>query len=123
MVQKLNAHRLDIQLQVGDKVLVHLQPYHQTTVAQQASQKLAKRYYGPFIVLKRIGIVAYRLDLPTGYEIHPIFHILVLKHFYGSIPMAIHSVPANSKDNKPLSLLCGSKRNRKWECKSHTQNT
>lgn len=33
MVQKVNAHRRELQLEVGDRVLVKLQPFHQTSVA------------------------------------------------------------------------------------------
>ncbi|KAH9791984.1 hypothetical protein KPL71_003946 [Citrus sinensis] len=64
MIQKANAHRRETQFAVGDQVLVKLQPYRQTTVATRSCQKLAKRYYGPFHVIARVGPVAYKLDLP-----------------------------------------------------------
>ena len=41
--------------------------------------KLAPRFCGPFTILKRIGSLAYRLTLPDGVEIHPIFHVSRLK--------------------------------------------
>ena len=41
MTQKANAHRRDLQLEVGDMVLVRLQPYRQTTAAHRPYQKLA----------------------------------------------------------------------------------
>lgn len=83
MQQKANAHRREVELAVGDKVLVKLQPYRQLSVAHRSSNKLAKHYYGPFSILERIGSVAYRLDLPGDSNIHPVFHISLLKPFRG----------------------------------------
>jgi hypothetical protein len=38
--------------------------------------KLAPRYIGPYKVLKRVGAVAYRLELPGEMsDIHPMFHV------------------------------------------------
>ncbi|XP_020255080.1 uncharacterized protein LOC109832041 [Asparagus officinalis] len=42
--------------------------------------KLAPRYVGPFRIIKRIGVVSYRLELPASMSsVHDIFHILMLK--------------------------------------------
>lgn len=56
------------------------------------------RYFGPFKVLKKFGIVAYRLHLPLEAYVHPVFHVSVLKtgngdshNFSSSIPLPLIS--------------------------------
>ncbi|MCO5587003.1 hypothetical protein L7F22_040948 [Adiantum nelumboides] len=41
--------------------------------------KLSPRYCGPFKVLKKIGDVAYKLELLESSQVHPIFHVSKLK--------------------------------------------
>ena len=82
MQQRTNLHWCELELAVGDIVFVRLQPYRQTSVAKRCSNKLAKRYYGPFSITKRVGPVAYRLAIPPESKIHPVFHISMLKPFH-----------------------------------------
>nr|GEU46887.1 putative reverse transcriptase domain-containing protein [Tanacetum cinerariifolium] len=48
MEEKANLKRREVEFNVGDKVLVKLQPYRQLTLARRLSHKLAKRYYWPY---------------------------------------------------------------------------
>ncbi|CAM8902648.1 unnamed protein product [Rhodiola kirilowii] len=59
MIQQADAHRKDTEFNEGDWVFVRLQPYRQTTVRNQCTTKLTRRYYGPFQVTRHIGKVAY----------------------------------------------------------------
>ncbi|GKD33575.1 ty3-gypsy retrotransposon protein [Tanacetum coccineum] len=54
MVMQANRKHHHVEYKTGDMVLVKLQPYRQVTLAKRCSNKLAKRYYGPFEVLERI---------------------------------------------------------------------
>lgn len=67
-----------------DFVWLRLQPYQQSSVARRPSKKLAKLFFGPYKILKRIGVVAYRVELPDGSHIHPVFHVSQLKPYVGS---------------------------------------
>ncbi|MCI18347.1 hypothetical protein A2U01_0039501, partial [Trifolium medium] len=88
-----NVHRLDQIFKVGDFVLLKLQSYRQTSVTGRPPPKLARHFMGPFRILRRIGEVAYELDLPPGSRIHPLFHISKLKPFFGSTPSSQIALP------------------------------
>lgn len=45
--------------------------------------KLAPRNYGRFQILKKIGIVTYKLNLPHASKIHHVFHVSALKQNLG----------------------------------------
>jgi len=46
--------------------------------------KLSPRYIGPYKIIRKIGMVAYELDLPSELEaVHPVFHVSMLRKCIG----------------------------------------
>ncbi|KAA3489377.1 reverse transcriptase [Gossypium australe] len=81
MKQLADKHRSEKSFQVGDLVYLGLQPY-----TKVFHKKLSPKYYGPFPVIKKVGEVAYTLQLQPGSCIHLTFHISQLKKHIGSAP-------------------------------------
>ncbi|KAL1104405.1 hypothetical protein V6Z11_D04G064600 [Gossypium hirsutum] len=71
--------RRDVQFQVGASVLAKLHLILRYTGLHMG---LVRRYEGPFKVVKRVGKVAYKLELPAKLKVYPAFHISMLKPFY-----------------------------------------
>ena len=53
------------------------------TIRGKKNMKLSQRFYGPFKVLKRIGEVAYYLELPPMTLLHLVFYVSQLKRRVG----------------------------------------
>ncbi|KAL0462690.1 UNVERIFIED_CONTAM: Transposon Ty3-G Gag-Pol polyprotein [Sesamum latifolium] len=84
MKVQADKKRSQREFAVGDLVFVKLRPYKQTSLKSHFIHKLTPRFFGPFKVLQRVGAVAYKLELPEGTRIHPIFHVSQLKKKTGS---------------------------------------
>nr|XP_016467519.1 PREDICTED: uncharacterized protein LOC107790127 [Nicotiana tabacum] len=52
--------------------------------------KLSPRYIGPYPILERIGLVAYRLALPLELSsVHSVFHVSMLKKYFHDLSHVI----------------------------------
>ncbi|GJY20990.1 putative reverse transcriptase domain-containing protein [Tanacetum coccineum] len=74
-----DKRRKPLEFEVGDQVLLKVSP-GKGVVRFGKKGKLAPRYVGPFKILKRIGLVAYRFRLPEELSsVHDTFHVSNLK--------------------------------------------
>ncbi|WMV41499.1 hypothetical protein MTR67_034884 [Solanum verrucosum] len=73
--------------------------------------KVSPRYVGPYRILKRIGKVAYELELPADLAaVHPVFHISLLKKCVGDpasiVPLESVAVKDSlSYEDVPVEIL------------------
>jgi hypothetical protein len=74
-----NKRHQPLEIEVGDHVYLRVSPMKGVKRFGMKG-KLAPRYIGPFPILKKCGIVAYKLDLPPSLaRVHNIFHASQLK--------------------------------------------
>ncbi|CAN6447642.1 unnamed protein product [Victoria cruziana] len=81
MKKGADQRRRPEEFQVGDRVLVELYP-DRTGLSCGKHGASIRKFEGPFTVVRRIGKLAYKLDLPPDFEVHSVFHVRNLNPFY-----------------------------------------
>ena len=73
--------RRPLEFEVGDHVFLKVMP-KRAVVRFGKCGKLSPRFIGPFEILKMVGTVAYRLDLPPSMsDVHEVFHVSMLRKY------------------------------------------
>nr|GEV57031.1 hypothetical protein [Tanacetum cinerariifolium] len=76
---RLGKRRKPLDFGVGDYVLLKVSPW-KGVVRFGKKGKLAPRFVGPFEIIEKVGLVAYRLDLLEEFNgVHDMFHVSNLK--------------------------------------------
>lgn len=104
MKQIADKRRSERTFEAGDWVYLKLHPYRQSSVSLRPYPKLAAKYYGPYLVTKKVGAVAYTLQLPSHFRIHHTFHVSLLKKHHGVTPGSIDYTLPKSYDSYSESI-------------------
>ena len=76
-----DRQRRPLEFEVGDNFFLKVMP-KRGVVKFSKQGKLSPRYIGPFEILERVGIVAYRLALPPSLSgVHKVFHVSMLRKY------------------------------------------
>ena len=68
---------------MGDQVFLRISPW-KWVLQFGKKRKLSPRYMGPYVIVERIGEVAYQLRLPPELaRIHDVFHFFYASKLYG----------------------------------------
>jgi hypothetical protein len=109
MKMQVDVNRTERSFQVGEQVLLKLQPYAQSSLVNMPFPKLAYKYFGPYVILEKIGSVAYKLELPNGCQVHLVFHVSHIKAFtldHTPVYSQLSTIPhLDIADVTPLKIL------------------
>jgi hypothetical protein len=72
----------------------------QASIKRSGAKKLQPCLFGPYRVSKRIGAVAYELELPQGSKIHNVFHVSCLKKSLGQHVRPIEALPPMDEEGQ-----------------------
>ena len=82
MANAVNCSRRSEQYNISDEVV--LSTTNLWNYCPHLPAKLRAQWVGPFTISRVVSQVAYKVDLPPRWEIHPVFHIDRLKRYVHS---------------------------------------
>ncbi|KAK5775641.1 hypothetical protein PVK06_043559 [Gossypium arboreum] len=100
----------EIEYSVGDMVFLKVSPWKKILRFGKKG-KLSPRFIGPYRILKRVGPVAYQLELPSELDrIHDVFHVSMLRRYRSDpthvVPVAEIEVRADlTFEEEPVQIL------------------
>ncbi|KAI3804332.1 hypothetical protein L1987_25792 [Smallanthus sonchifolius] len=94
-----DKRRKPLEFNVSDNVLLKVSPW-KGIVRFGKKGKLSPRFVGPFKILKRVGPMAYQLELPEEMNgVHDVFHVSNLRKCLAdkSLVIPLHNVEVDEK--------------------------
>ena len=73
-----DRNRREVEFAVGDQVLISTK---NLKLRVRKDTKLLPKFVGPVTILRRIGPVAYKLELPPNWKVHNVFHVSLLRRY------------------------------------------
>ncbi|XP_074316319.1 uncharacterized protein LOC141652658 [Silene latifolia] len=105
-----DVRRRPLEFEVGDKVFLKVSPM-KGVKRFGVKGKLSPKYIGPYDVIKRIGAVAYKLDLPPSLgKVHDVFHVSQLRKYISDPSHVLQNEipelePSLSFEERPIRIL------------------
>ncbi|KAL0385856.1 UNVERIFIED_CONTAM: hypothetical protein Sradi_2979900 [Sesamum radiatum] len=81
MKKYADQNRRFIEFSAGDLVMVKVPDPRLLKSSRGRDPRLMQKYVGPLPIMKRIGTVAYRIELPSWWKIHNVSHVSQLKKY------------------------------------------
>ncbi len=66
-----------LAMRIGEYALLRLHRVY--SIPAVTNRKLGQQYVGPFQIIEKIGRLAYRLDIPSHWRVHPVFTVAQLE--------------------------------------------
>ncbi|XP_019229548.1 PREDICTED: uncharacterized protein LOC109210572 [Nicotiana attenuata] len=105
-----DKRRRDLVFTIGDKVFLRVSPM-KGVMRFGKRGKLSPRFIGPYKILDRVGVVAYRLALPPELSfIYLVFHVSILRKFISDSSQIIEApaIPLDEKlsyEEEPMAIV------------------
>ena len=105
-----DVRRKKLEFQKGDFVFLRVSP-SKGIIRFGKRGKLNPRYVGPYEIIERIGLLAYRLNLPPELaRVHNVFHISMLRRYFKDASHILESVPLEIREDmtyieQPVEIL------------------
>ncbi|KAG8367928.1 hypothetical protein BUALT_Bualt16G0123700 [Buddleja alternifolia] len=81
MKKHADERRRFLEFQVGDMVMVKVPDPRLSKASRGRDPRLMQKYIGPLPIIKRIGKVAYKVELPPWCKTHNVHHVSQLKPY------------------------------------------
>ena len=72
-----DSRHTPLLLKPGDKAFLRL--HHGYTIPSRPGAKLSNQRAGPFLIKRRVGRLAYELELPDHWQVHPVVSVIQLE--------------------------------------------